>query len=86
MYRNNLDELFRIIRSGHSSQPHFLKELATECDDLFGQIKKQGLIKMFEVTARELVRTCLLPPYLEHNFILISELWLLGSMDLEDVQ
>lgn len=84
MYRNNLDELFRIIRSGHSSEPHFLKELAIECDDLFGQIKKQGLAKKFEATFLKLVSACLLPPYLEHNFILISEIWLLANIQFDD--
>ena len=63
-----------------------MNELANEADDLFSQIKKQGLVKKFEMTAKELVKACLLPPFGDHSFILITELWLLGNMDLEDAK
>ena len=46
----------------------------------------QGLVKKFELTAKELVKVCLLPPFGDHNFILITELWLLGNIDIDDAQ
>jgi hypothetical protein len=51
MFKNNFDDLIKIIRSGHQSVAHYLKELAVECDDFFGQIKRQGLEKKFSQTA-----------------------------------